>query len=569
MSNTPAQLVSNINQYPRLLASLQLLSETDKQAHFRNLCLTDLYFFLRYALHRPDVESDWLFARCREVQETPNECLDLWAREHYKSTVITFALTIQDILNDPELTVAIFSHTRPMAKTFLKQIKNELENNTLLKELFPDILWQNPQRESPKWNEDEGLIVRRLGNPKEGTLEAWGVIDGQPIGKHFARRVYDDVITADNVTNPEQVRKTIYFLQLSQDLGKVGGAARYIGTRYTLNDPYAELISRGSVTPRIHTATHDGRYDGRPVLFSPAEWEKRKKERTRFLIAAQYLQNPLADEEATFQIPWLRPYEVRPKTLNVFIMADPSRGRSATSDNTAISVIGLSATGSRYLLDGYCHKMTLSQRWTALRDLYKKWSAAPGVNHVSVGYERYGQQSDDEYFQEQMLREKIVFPIIELSWTRDGTNSKRERVERLEPDFRNSRFYLPLPMWRDGRPTYWAIDREVGSHTEGTIMYYGGERNPETGKWEAVTLTNTMKRAVQGGEAWAVARALSKRDASGKLYDLTARFIEEYCSFPFGAHDDLIDATSRFYDMDPLPPASASKYREPAVYWDS
>jgi hypothetical protein len=63
--------------------------------------------------------------------------LDLWAREHYKSTVITFALTIQDILNDPEITVGIFSHTRPIAKAFLRQIKQEFETNEDLKAGFP------------------------------------------------------------------------------------------------------------------------------------------------------------------------------------------------------------------------------------------------------------------------------------------------------------------------------------------------------------------------------------------------------------------------------------------------
>ena len=73
------------------------------------------------------------------VQESPDGHLDLWAREHYKSTIITFGQTIQDILRDPEVTVGIFSHTRPIAKGFLRQIKRELESNQTLKDLFPDI----------------------------------------------------------------------------------------------------------------------------------------------------------------------------------------------------------------------------------------------------------------------------------------------------------------------------------------------------------------------------------------------------------------------------------------------
>jgi hypothetical protein len=57
-----------------------------------------------------DLNRDWYFARCREVQAAPNGYLDLWGREHGKSSLITFGLTIQDILNDPEITVGIFSY---------------------------------------------------------------------------------------------------------------------------------------------------------------------------------------------------------------------------------------------------------------------------------------------------------------------------------------------------------------------------------------------------------------------------------------------------------------------------
>ena len=75
---------------------------------------------------REDVEKEWLFQRCLDVQRESDGMLDLWSREHYKSTIITVAKTIQDILRSHgdgsvgrELTFGIFSHTRPIAKSFI------------------------------------------------------------------------------------------------------------------------------------------------------------------------------------------------------------------------------------------------------------------------------------------------------------------------------------------------------------------------------------------------------------------------------------------------------------------
>lgn len=273
----------------------------------RKLARGDLFYLMVYVLGRTDMLHPWLFERCREVQKTPNFCLDLWSREHYKSSIITMGCTILDIVNDPEITIGIFSHTRPIAKGFLRQIKRELEENEVLKGLFPDILWANPRKESPQWSEETGIVVRRKRNTKEATIEAHGLVDGQPTSKHFRLRIYDDVVTRESVTTPEQIQKTTMAWELSDNLGVEGGQLRMIGTRYSLHDTYSEIVKRKIVKVRLYPATHNGKMDGKPVLFTQPEWERRLKTQSRQTVAAQLLQNPLADEDASFNPLWLRP----------------------------------------------------------------------------------------------------------------------------------------------------------------------------------------------------------------------------------------------------------------------
>lgn len=265
------------SQYQKLLDGLKTLPESERNGHLRTLLQNDLFFLLVYGLNRKDANNDWIFERCREVQAEPDGCLDLWAREHYKSTVITFALTIQDILNDPEITIGIFSFNQSTAGAFLRQIQRELENNDMLKEVFPDILWENPSRDAPVWSEKSGLVVKRKGNPKESTVESHGLVDGQPTSKHFKLMVYDDVVTRESVSTPDQIKKTTDAWELSINLGSEGGRKRYIGTRYHANDTYAEIMRREVAKPRIHAATVDAAVDGAPVLMTVETLAERRK----------------------------------------------------------------------------------------------------------------------------------------------------------------------------------------------------------------------------------------------------------------------------------------------------
>lgn len=501
----------------------------------------DRFFLLTGLLNRPDALRPWVYDRCREMETRPDGYLDLWARWHYKSTLGTFAGSIQEILCDPDVTIGIFSATKDIATPFLNQIKEEFESNGFLKRVYSDVLWDDPKKQAPLWSKDEGIVVRRKGNPKEATVEAHGVIEALPVGRHFQILNYDDLVTEKNVTNPEQLKKTTERFELSLSLG-IGPATRrrFFGTRYSFADTYGQLIEHGSVIPRVYPATVDGTLDGDPVLMTRDEWAEIKRDQ-RSVVAAQMLQNPLAGKENSFVASWLRPYELRPRTLNVYIMGDPSRGRSATSDRTALVVVGIDGLGNKYLLDGYCHRMSLSERWAKLRDLYQKWTKAVGVQIVEVGYERYGQQSDDEYFVERMEREDLSFPIKELNWSQNSQQSKKHRVDRLEPDFRDSRFYVPAKVWHpDTAVSKWVVPEGTNEPTY----------SPLQGR------TSAENRAIATGEKFRIIEPIRRLDEDGNIYDLTRVFFEEFLFFPFSPRDDLIDAMSRIYDMDATPPAS-------------
>ena len=350
----------------------------------RRLAQSDLFFLLVYVLGRADLNRDWYFARCREVQAAPNGYLDLWGREHGKSSLITFGLTIQDILNDPEITVGIFSYSRPIAKAFLRQIKVEFETNEMLRSLFPDILWANPHRDAPKFSEDDGIIVRRKGNPKESTVEAWGLVDSTPVSKHFKLLVFDDVVTGESVSTPEMIAKVTTAWERSLALSTEGGVVRYIGTRWSYADTYREILARGAAIERRHPATVDGTAGGEPVLFSKERLAETRQRMGPYTFAAQYLLDPAAERDQAFHDDWLRyfdPDEGSTDEMRKYLLVDPASSKKKGSDFTVMAVIGLGADENYYLLDAVRDRLSLTERGDRLFALHRKWRPE------RVGYE--------------------------------------------------------------------------------------------------------------------------------------------------------------------------------------
>ena len=117
--------------------------------------------------------------------------------------------------------------------------------------------------------------------------------------------------------------------------------------------------------------------------------------------------------------------------------------------------------------------------------------------------------------EEQMERDRERFDITELNWTRDGTESKYDRIQRLEPWFRSGRFMLPAVVKAE---------------------------------------TSAQKKVREAGQAFRIYEPTRRRDESGNAYSLSKTLLDEYLVYPFSSHDDFLDACSRIEDMDAQPP---------------
>lgn len=427
------------------LAVFRAVTADARRADMAALAEASLWYMLTVVLGRAELLAltPWVCDRCADVQREPDGRLDLWARFHYKSTIITFCQTLRDLAGDPEQTFGLFSHTKNIARGFHKQLMQEQEKNPLLHHLWPDVFWRDPRRESPMWSQEAGFVVRRRTNPKEASVESWGLVDGQPTSRHYRTQVYDDVVTLESVSTPDQIAKTTAAWEISLALGTEHTRIRYAGTRYHPNDTYSAIIKRGSAIPRTFPATDNGAMDGAPVLIAPDSLARYRRDMGPRTFAAQMLLQPVSADTATFREEWLMLYDDAPPPaadMNIWILVDPAGGKDKVKrrddqrDYTVMIALGLAPDQNYYVLPGTLRdRLNLTARADALLALKRRYPSA------TVAYETYGMQADIQHVRDRQARENFRFQIIEVG----GAMPKMQRIERLVPLFSSGRVWLP------------------------------------------------------------------------------------------------------------------------------
>ena len=318
--------------YPEIFRQIAL-GKLEEKSTYKALVLDDLFFIVYFVMKVKPANHPFVVKACQEVEEGPSSnTLDLWAREHFKSTILTVARTIQDHCRNPSACIAIFSHTRPIAKGFLRSIKQVYQTSDILKHCFPEVFYQDPEKESPKWSEDDGLILKgHEPARKEASLEAWGLVEGMPTSKHFDVRIYDDVETADLVGNPDTVSKLRAAYDLSQNLGTLEGTHRVVGTYYTHEGLLTYLGDKRNVHGepiyhlRLKPGSDDGTEEGNPVLLTQERWDELRAG-DKYVFYCQQLLNPSPQGARKLESRYLTriaPQSI-PKNLQRFMVVDPA-----------------------------------------------------------------------------------------------------------------------------------------------------------------------------------------------------------------------------------------------------
>ena len=316
---------------------------------YRSLILNDLFFVL-YFIVRPFSPGDeervnhpFIVKMCNEIQDGQKDyTLDVWAREHFKTSIMTVAETIQYTLRNPEASNGIFAYARPAAKKFLYSIRDIFQTRKLLKACFREIVWNDPEKEAPLWSLDDGIILKRTTTRKEPTIGAYGLIEGMPTGLHFDRRVYDDVVTEDVSDSPEVMEKIKTKFDSSQNLGTENGSHRVIGTFYHHADPliYVRDKKDENGNPKYHLrlvpATEDGTPNGRSIFISQKRLDDLKLTKT---FNCQQLCNPTPVGTQKLNPEYLKEIDPEqiPRASYKFMTIDPA-GSTGKGDSWAILV---------------------------------------------------------------------------------------------------------------------------------------------------------------------------------------------------------------------------------------
>jgi len=433
----------------------RLKIETDKTKEERlKKAKNDFWFFASYYLpeffsekpapyqrvlidiiNKERVEKEHIESLKREIHSKYHNLLypiskikgivDVEPREHGKSTRMSFAYPLWRVLTGRSKFVVIIASSQRLANKILRDIKYELVDNERILEDFGE-------QKGNVWSAD--FIELKNGS----AIMASGAGASIRGARHRQHRpdlvICDDILKDESARSPVQ-RENIYdwFKRAVIPLGK-DALIVVVNTIFHHDDLPSRLlkeIEQRTLRNWLGLRFSAIKEDGTPLW--TAHWSKKDLEEKKLVLGSakfttEYMNEPVADEEAIFKPEWIRYYtdtELPPRSrLEIAMGVDPATGKTH-GDYSAYVVVGKDKdTGRIYVLEAYGKKVSPERFASDLIGACKFWEPKTVVFEEIAFQEVY-----KDLVLQKALKEGVHCPIRGIK----HKLSKAERIYRLAP----------------------------------------------------------------------------------------------------------------------------------------
>jgi phage terminase large subunit-like protein len=387
-----------------------------------------------------------------EASREPYHCVML-PREHFKSTIASVAYPIWRLVKNSDTRILIVHGRIGHAEKFLREIKWHFEYTERLRAMAPDVIWDDPRRDSPVWLTQE-IVLKRNQNDKVPSLSVTS-IDSGFAGLHYHLILLDDIVHEGNYATETTRQGTREARDHADHLLRRHGKIVNVGTRWHFADAHGDLVDgagfKGSAPTGRFTGQvrlmHRSVYDeqGEPIF--PTHWTKErlidKQGRTlKKEWQAQFLNDPNPADDAKFLESDFRWFQLQADgtvptglNLNFWTAVDPNRSEKTQHDPCVVMTAARDSDGHIWVVDVTRGHPSGPEIVDWIRGHVQRWSP----ESVIVETNNFQLQLC-QWLREDMLRHEMAYNIYEAM--RGPTSKKYDRISAMEPMVRANALHI-------------------------------------------------------------------------------------------------------------------------------
>lgn len=425
-----------------------------------------LFFFANAVMGYKDMTERCHGDLCEFADRNPKRFkMMLMPRDHFKSSVITIAGSLQRVVRNPETTQLIANESSTNAERFLRSIRQHAEGNKIFRSLYPEVIPKDLRK--VRWNDSE-LDFARQSKVPEPTIDCIGMT-GANTSRHYGHITIDDPISEEAVKSEKVMQDTITRLSgYTALLVKPNtDTIWYVGTRWALWDCYQWAIEKyGDKLAKFFRSVIDPD-DGElifPELINHEMLALKREILGEYRYSCLYNNNPRNTEIQDLNVDDLKFYrwlndttielidhkmstvrQVKIDQLSIYVTVDLAPAETASSDRNAIICCGITPWNEVIVLSQF------AKRCTPLEVMDHLFYLQGRFGYFRLGIEDVAYQKAFKYFlKAEANRRDVYFRVEPIK----AVGKKEIRIRGLQPVMATGRLYID--------PTFTLLRNEMG-----------------------------------------------------------------------------------------------------------